>query len=311
MTTMKAVCMHAYGGPEVLKLEEIEMPEPADDEVLVRVRAAGVNPIDYKVRSGAFSEGRPLKEPLVLGRDVAGTVERCGRSVHGFKPGDRIFAMLDGGPGGYAQYVAIKADLCAPEPRGLDHITAAAVPLAGLTAWQGLFDEGHLEAGQRVLVHGGAGGVGHLAIQLARAKGARVSTTVAGEDAEFARSLGADQVVDYQRERFEDKIHDVDLVLDLIAGETQLRSWAVLKEGGALVSTLTQPSQEKAREHHARGSHYRAHPSGSELAGIGRLIDAGKVKPRVTATYPLEQAAAAQERIAHQHVQGKVVLQIA
>jgi NADPH:quinone reductase-like Zn-dependent oxidoreductase len=248
---------------------------------------------------------------MVLGRDVAGTVERCGRAVQGIKPGDRVFALLESGPGGYAEFVTLKASLCVREPRQLDHVAAAAVPLAGITAWQGLFDEGHLEPGQRVLIHGGAGGVGHLAIQLARAKGAKVSTTVAAEDVEFARRLGADQVVDYQHERFEEQVHDVDLVLDLVAGETQLRSWIVLKEGGALISTLTQPSEEKAREHHARGGRYVAHASGPELTEIARLIDSGKVKPAVAATYPLEQAAAAQERIAHEHVQGKVVLQVA
>jgi NADPH:quinone reductase-like Zn-dependent oxidoreductase len=311
MATMKAVCMHTYGGPEVLQLEEVDRPQPADDEVLIRVRAASVNPIDYKMRSGAFSQGKPLKEPLILGKDVAGTIERCGPSVQGFKPGDAVYAMLDTGPGGYAEYVTAEARVCAPEPRKLNHIAAAAVPLAGLTAWQGLFDEGHLEPGQRVLIHGGGGGVGHLAIQLARAKGAKVSTTVAPQDVEFARGLGADQVIDYQHERFEDQVHDVDLVFDLVAGETQLRSWAVLRDGGTLISTLTQPSEQKAREHHARAGRYRAHPDGAELAEIGRLIDQGKVKPRVVATYPLEQAAAAQERIAHQHVQGKVVLQVA
>jgi NADPH:quinone reductase-like Zn-dependent oxidoreductase len=204
----------------------------------------------------------------------------------------------------------IKANICAPEPKRLDHIAAAAVPLAGLTAWQGLFDEGGLTSGQRVLIHGGAGGVGHLAIQFAKARGATVFTTVSSEDVEFARSLGADEVIDYTLERFEEKVRDVDLVFDLVAGETQERSWNVLKDGGALVSTLGQPSEEKAREHHARAKGFRAHPDGRELTDIGRLIDAGKVKPHVAATYPLERAAEAQERIERQHAQGKVVLQV-
>lgn len=310
MPKMKAVCMHSFGGPDVLKLEELEIPQPADDEVLVRVRAASVNPVDYKIRSGSYSGGKPLRDPTVLGRDVAGTVERCGRAVQNLKAGDEIFAMLDGGPGGYAQYVTIKADLCAPSPQHLDPVAAAAVPLAGLTAWQGLFDEGHLQAGQRVLIHGGAGGVGHLAIQFAKARGATVFTTVASEDVDFVRSLGADTAIDYQRERFEDRVRDVDLVFDLIAGETQDRSWTVLKDGGTLISTLSKPSEEKAREHHARATNYRAHPDGGELTEISRLIDSGKVKPHVTATYPLERAAEAQERIERQHVQGKVVLQV-
>jgi NADPH:quinone reductase-like Zn-dependent oxidoreductase len=310
MAKMKAVCMHSFGGPEVLKLEEIEVPEPADDEVLVRVHAASVNPVDYKIRSGAFSSGKVPHDPTVLGADVAGTVEKCGKAVKTPRPGEDVYAMLDGGPGGYAQYVVIKANICAPEPKRLDHTAAAAVPLAGLTAWQGLFDEGGLKSGQHVLIHGGAGGVGHLAIQFAKARGATVATTVSSQDVEFARSLGADEVIDYTRERFEEKVHDVDLVFDLIAGETQERSWAVLKDGGALISTLGQPSEEKAREHHARGKGFRAHPDAKELAAIGRLIDAGKVKPYVTATYPLDRAAEAQERIERHHAQGKVVLQV-
>jgi NADPH:quinone reductase-like Zn-dependent oxidoreductase len=310
MPKMKAVCIRSFGGPEVLKVEEIDVPQPKDDEVLIRVKAASVNPVDYKLRSGVFSGGQTLKQPTVLGRDIAGTIERCGRAVQSLHAGDNVYALLDGGQGGYAQYVTIKASICVPEPRQLDHVAAAAVPLAGLTAWQGLFDEGHLKSGQRVLIHGGAGGVGHLAIQLAKAKGASVATTVASEDVEFARSLGADQVIDYQQERFEDKVRDIDLVLDLVGGETQQRSWAVLKDGGAMISTLAKPSDEKARERHARTSHYRSHPDAGELAEIGKLIDSGKVKPHVAATYPLERAADAQERIARQHVQGKVVLQV-
>lgn len=310
MPKMKAVCIHSFGGPEVLKVEEMEIPQPADDEVLIRVRAASVNPVDYKLRSGAMSPGKPLQKPMVLGRDVAGTIERCGRAVQSLRPGDNVFALLDGGQGSYAQYVTVKASICAREPKQIDHVTAAAVPLAGLTAWQGLFDEGHMQAGQRILVHGGAGGVGHMAVQLAKAKGANVSTTVASEDMDFARSLGADQVIDYKRERFEDKVRDIDLVLDLIGGETQQRSWAVLKDGGTMVSTLTKPSEDKARERHARTSHYRSHPDAGELTEIGKLIESGKVKPRVCATYPLERAAEAQERIERQHVQGKVVLQV-
>jgi NADPH:quinone reductase-like Zn-dependent oxidoreductase len=310
MPKMKAVRIHSFGGPEVLKVEEMEIPQPADDEVLIRVKAASVNPVDYKVRSGALSPGKPLQQPTVLGRDIAGTVERCGRAVQNLRAGESVYALLDGGQGGYAQYVTIKASICAREPKQIDHITAAAVPLAGLTAWQGLFDEGHLQGGQRVLIHGGAGGVGHFAIQLAKAKGASVATTVASEDVDFARSLGADQVIDYERERFEETVHDIDLVLDLIGGETQQRSWAVLKDGGTMISTMTKPSDEKARAHHARAGHYRSHPDAVELNEISKLIEAGKVKPRVAATYPLERAAEAQQRIERQHVQGKVVLQV-
>jgi len=311
MAKMKAVCMRSFGGPEVLKVEEIDIPQPADDEVLVRVHAASVNPIDYKIRSGSYSSSMQPQDCTVLGRDIAGTVERSGRTVQNPLAGENVYAMLDGGPGGYAQYVTIKANICAPEPKQLDHVAAAAVPLAGLTAWQGLFDEGGLQSGQRVLIHGGAGGVGHLAIQFAKVRGATVFTTVSSSDIDFVRSLGADQAIDHIHQRFEDEVSDIDFVFDLIGGETQERSWTVLKDGGTLISTLAKPSAEKAYKHHARANNYRAHPDGSELAEIGRLIDSGKVRPYVTATYPLERAAEAQDRLQRKHTQGKVVLKVA
>lgn len=311
MPTMKAICIRSFGGPEVLELADLERPQPKDDEVLVKVRAASVNPVDYKTRAGSYPRVKRDQLPKVLGRDVAGVVERCGRAVRDFKEGDTVYAMLDGGPGGYAEYVTIKADLCAPKPEQLDYRSAAAVPLAGLTAWQGLFDEGHLLAGQRVLIHGGAGGVGHLAVQFAKAVGATVATTVASQDVEFVKSLGADEVIDYMRERFEEKVHDVDLVLDLVAGDTQERSWAVLKDGGTLISSLAKPSEAKAREHHARATNFVAHPDRAELIEIGRLIDEGKVHPHIAAVFELKDAREAQDQLEHRHAQGKVVLQVA
>jgi len=310
MAKMKAVCIHSFGGPEVLKLESVDVPQPAEDEVLIKVHAASVNPVDYKIRAGQYPPVKEQQLPRVLGRDVSGTIERCGRAVRDLKEGDAVYAMLDSGSGGYAEYVAIKATLCSPKPKNLDYSEAAAIPLAGLTAWQGLFDEGNLHAGQRVLIHGGAGGVGHLAIQFAKAKGAIVCTTVSSHDMDFVRSLGADEVVDYKTERFEDKVHDVDLVFDLVAGDTQERSWAVLKDGGTMISTLAKPSEAKAREHHARATNYVAHPDGAELAEIGSLIDSGQVKPCVLATYPLDHAAQAQQRLEREHPHGKVVLQV-
>jgi len=310
MTTMKAVRIRSFGGPEVLELAEIEKPVPKKDEVLIRVRAASVNPVDYKIRSGAYPVVKEDQLPKVLGRDVAGEIERCGSAVRDFKPGDTVYAMLDGGPGGYAEYVTVRADLVAPKPGQLDYRAAAAVPLAGLTAWQGLFDHGHLQAGQRVLIHGGGGGVGHLAVQFAKARGATVATTVASEDVEFVRHLGADQVIDFTRERFEDEVRDVDLVLDLVAGDTQERSWAVLKDGGTMISSLAKPSEAKAREHHAQASNFVAHADRGELIEIGQLIDEGKVHPHVSAVFELKKAAEAQVQLERHHSQGKVVLQM-
>jgi len=310
MTTMKAVRIRSFGGPEVLEFTEIEKPIPKDEEVLIRVRAASVNPVDYKIRSGKYPPVKQDQLPKVLGRDVAGVIEHCGQAVRDLKEGETVYALLDGGPGGYAEYVTVRADLVAPKPGQIDYRAAAAVPLAGLTAWQGLFDHGHLQPGQRVLIQGGAGGVGHLALQFAKAKGATVATTVATQDVEFVRHLGADQVIDYTRERFEDEVHDVDLVLDLIAGETQERSWAVLKDGGTMISSLARPSAAKAREHQAHAENFVAHPDRAELIEIGRLIDQGRVHPHVSAVFELKQAAEAQAQLEHRHAQGKVVLQM-
>jgi NADPH:quinone reductase-like Zn-dependent oxidoreductase len=310
MAKMKAVRIHSFGGPEVLKVEEIDVPEPGEREVLIKIRAASVNPVDYKIRSGKYPTVKQEQLPKTLGRDIAGTIARCGRAVTEWKEGDEVFALLDGAHGGYAEYVVLTSDLIVRKPRRIDFTAAAAVPLAGITAWQGEFDHGRLQAGQRELIHGGAGGVGHLAIQFAKARGASVFTTVAHDDIEFVRALGADGAVDYKSERFEDKVHDVDLVLDLIGGETQERSWSVLKDGGAIISTLTQPSAERAREHHARAEHYVAKPSQPELTQIGALIDAGKVRPFVQAVYALDEAAEAQRRLESGHVRGKIVLQV-
>lgn len=310
MTMMKAVRIRSFGGPEVLELADVEKPVPHDDEVLIRVRAASINPVDYKIRSGSYPAVKQDQLPKILGRDVAGEVERCGRAVRDFKAGDTVYAMLDSGPGGYAEYVAVRADLVAPKPAQCGYRDAAAVPLAGLTAWQGLFDHGRLRAGQRVLIHGGGGGVGHLAVQFAKAKGATVAATVGPHDVEFVRSLGADPVVDYTRERFEDQVHDVDLVLDLVSGETQERSWAILKDGGTMISSLTQPSEAKAREHHARAERFMAHPDRDELMEIGRLIDEGRVRPHISAVFELKDAREAQVQLEQRQAQGKVVLQM-
>ncbi|MER8430053.1 NADP-dependent oxidoreductase [Mesorhizobium caraganae] len=303
---MKAVRIHAFGGPEVLSVDQIPLPQPLDDEVTLRVRAASVNPIDYKIREG--STGQAL--PVTLGRDVSGVVEMCGTRAHTFKKGDPLFAMLGNDRGGNAEYVVVKATELAAKPERLSHVEAAAVPLAGITAWQGLFDHGGLESGQRLLIHGGGGGVGHLAIQFAKAAGAFVATTVSAEDTVFVRELGADQAVDYKDERFEEVVEEVDVVFDLVAGDTQDRSWKVLKPGGTLVSTLSRPSQEKARLHRARGVSYLAEPNAAQLAQIGRLIDDGKVTPFVQTTYPLAQVAKAEERLENDHVRGKIVLEV-
>jgi len=294
----------------VLSLDEVQFPEPHDDEIVVKVHASSVNPVDYKIRSGQYGGGKD-RLPITLGRDLSGVVETCGTRAHTLKKGDPIYAMLGRDRGAHSEYVVVRALEAAAKPARVDHVHAAAVPLAGLTAWQGLFDHGGLSVGQRVLIHGGAGGVGHFAIQFAKTRGAFVATTASGEDLDFVRELGADQAMDYRSTRFEDIVEKVDLVFDLVAGETQERSWAVVKPGGIIVSTLSEPSQEKARARQARGTNYVAQPNAAQLAEIGRLIDAGKVWPHVDATFRLQDVAAAETQLENGHVRGKVVLEIA
>ena len=308
---MHAVRIHSFGDANVLKMEDIPLPEPKDNEIVVRVMAASVNPVDYKIRSGKYPAVKQDQLPKVLGRDISGVVTRVGDKVRKFKKCDAIYAMLGRDIGGYAEYTLVTEDEAARKPKQLDFVQAAAVPLAALTAWQGLFDHGGLKAGQRVLIHGGAGGVGHFAIQFAKAKGAWVATTVAGQDIDLVRKLGADQPIDYKTGKFEDVLKDIDLVYDLIAGDTQQRSFAVLKEGGTLISTLQNPDQAELARKHARGAHYMAKPDAGELEEIARLIDDGKVKVIVNAIYPLDEAARAHAHMEHDHIAGKVVLQVA
>jgi NADPH:quinone reductase-like Zn-dependent oxidoreductase len=305
---MKAVRIHEFGGPETLRIEDLPIPEPGAGEVRIRVMAAGVNPVDYKIRNGGYVPVDAL--PLTLGREVAGVVDAVGAGVTGIPVGEAVYAMLSRDHGGYVEFVAEKAEHCAHKPLRLDFLQASAVPLAGLTAWQGLFDHGGLKADQRVLIHGAAGGVGHLAVQFAAARGAIVIATCAGKDHAFVKGLGATEVIDYKAQRFEDVVHNVDLVFDLIAGEVQDRSWKVLKDGGALVSTLKAPDKAKAAAKHARAMHYMAQPSGPELAEIARLIDAGQVTPWIDRVYPLSEAAQAEIHLERDHVRGKVVLEV-
>lgn len=305
---MKAIRIHEFGGPDVLRVEDLPMPEPGPGEILIRVRASSVNPVDYKIRNGGYLP--PDRLPLTLGRDVAGVVDRTGPGVERFSQGSAVYAMLGRDKGGYAEFVTAQAKDCAPMPGRLDFVQAAAVPLAALTAWQGLFDHGQLESGQSVLIHGAAGGVGHFAVQFARVRGCFVAVTASAADRDFLRALGADEVIDYKHERFEDRVRKVDLVFDLVAGETQDRSFAVLKPGGALVSTLKEPDQAKAAQLQVRAKHYMAEPNGAELAEIGRQIDLGLVMPQVSRVFPLEQAAQAERELETQHVRGKIVLQV-
>ncbi len=319
--SMKAVRIHKYGGTDVLTYEDAPRPEPKDDEVLIRVHAAGVNPADWQIRSG---KRFVLKEPfsLILGFDVSGVVETVGSSVAHFKVGDEVYGMLRLGKGGtYAEYVTSPATDVAHKPRSLDHIQAAAMPVVALTAWQALFDTAELSAGQRVLIHAAAGGVGHIAAQLAKWKGAHVIGTASGRNEDFLRELGCDEVVDYTTTRFEHVVRDVDVVLDAvvrdadaaidaIAQDTLERSWGILRKNGVLVSICATPLSETAAAHGVRGKYVGAQPNGAQLAEIAKLVDAGHVKPTIATVLPLKEARKAHELSQQGHTRGKIVLRV-
>ena len=247
MESMKAVRIHNYGGPEVLKFEDAPAPQPGPGEVLVRIHAAAVNPVDWKVRAGRLKERIQYPLPLIPGWDFSGVVEATGPGVTRLKKGDEVYARPDiARNGAYAEYIVAKESEVAFKPKSVDHVQAAAIPLAALTAWQALFDTAGLKAGQKVLIHGAAGGVGSFAVQLAKRKGAHVIGTASGRNQSFLRELGVDEAIDYEKTGFEDVVHDVDVVLDTIGGDTQNRSWKVLKKGGILVSIISPPSAEEA-----------------------------------------------------------------
>jgi len=306
---MKAIRIHSLGAPDVLQLEETPRPEPDDNEILIHVKAASVNPVDYKIRSGEFKKGE-IKLPTTLGRDVAGVVESVGRNVSSLKPGDEVYAFLGSKSGGYAQYAVAEQNEVSKKPDTLDFVEAAAVPLAAETAWQALFDHGNLQPGERVLIHGAAGGVGHFAVQFAKAKGATVIATASKEDLHFVDELGADQVIDYKAQAFEKIVHDVDLVVDLVGGETQKKSWAVLKDGGRMVSTLEPPSKEEAARKHAKAVVFMAEAKAEQLEAIARLITDAKVTVVVSKVLPLGEAKEAHEKLENEHSQGKLVLSV-
>jgi len=308
--TATAVRLTRFGDPQVLEVGSVPIPQAVDDEVLVRVRAASVNPVDGKTRSGEFPPVGTSDLPIVLGRDLAGTIEAVGTRAHNMlSVGDRVFAHIGFDRGAQSEYVVVRAVELVAVPEGVGFEEAAGAGLAAMTTWQGLFDHGGLTAGQTVLIHGGAGGVGHLAIQLAKAKGARVVATASAGDLDFVRELGADEAIDHKGERFEDRVREVDVVLDLVGGETGERSLDVLRPGGILVSTLQPPAEDLAREKGVRvAPRWLAEPNAAQLGEIADLIAAGKVRVVVSETYPLAEVAAAHRRLEEGGVRGKVVL---
>ena len=308
---MKAVRIHKYGGPEVLKYEDAPRPKPEKGEVLIRVHAASVNPIDWRVREGHMKELWPHKFPLVIGWDLSGVVEKVASRQSQFKKGDEVYSLPDPTrDGAYAEYIVVRESEIALKPKSLHHIRAAAIPLATLTAWQALFDTAQLQPKQRVLIHGAAGGVGHFAVQLAKWKGAHVIGTASAKNHEMLYELGADELIDYTKQRFEDLGRNIDVVLDSIGGETLERSWQVLKKGGVLVSLVQPPSVSKAKESGVRATMLGALANGQELSEIAKIIDEGKLAPVIDRILPLCEARRAQELSQSRHIRGKIVLRV-
>lgn len=308
---MKAIRIHEFGGPEVLELEDIEIPKPAEDEVLIKVYASSVNPVDQKIFAGEAEAKFPTKFPLTIGWDVSGVIEQAGSKVRNFSIGDQVYGRpFPTTNGAFAEYLVIKADQIALKPRSLDHLNAAAIPLAGLTAWQGLFRFGKLEKDQRVLIHAASGGVGSFAVQFAKWKGAYVIGTGSPENLSFIKQLGADQAIDYKNERFEEKVQDIDLVFDLVGKDTQQRSLEVIKPGGRLITTLKVDFAQQAKEKHIHIEGFTAQSYPEDLEKIAELVDGGFVSPVVSSVLSLEEARKA-EQLNHQgNTRGKIVIKV-
>src|SRR5881396_2847417 len=307
---MRAVVAHEYGAPEVLKLEQVPRPEPKEDEALVRVIASGVNPADPLTLSGKYAKEFGTHLPLIPGYDIAGIVEKTGANITKLKAGDAVYGYPTFG-GGWAQYVTVKEWEVAAKPRCLNFVEAAAVPMGALTAWQSLVDVAKLQPGQTILIHGGSGGVGSFAIQIAKARGAHVIATASTANQDLLKQLGVDVAVDYTKTKFEDVAKDVDAVLDPVGKETLARSYGVVKKGGIVISLVALPDRAELEKHGIHGAAISVHPDAEDLTEIARLIDAGKIKPIVTQVLPLSEAIAAQQQAATHHTRGKVVLRIA
>ena len=331
---MRAFVLTRYGGPDATELRDVPVPRPGAGEILIRVRAAGLNPVDYKTRQGQLRVIRRYPLPAVMGNELAGTVEEVGAGVTRFSAGDRVMARVDKDKlGAFAELASLREELVAKIPAALDFPTAAGLPLAGLTALQGLRDELHLAPGKRVFVSGGAGGVGTFALQIAKWLGASVATTASPRGEALVRRLGADLVIDYTKQRFEDELRDYDGAMDLVGGETLDRSFAVVKPGGTVVSVAGLPEPETARKDLGRGAALAAlfwlaslrirlrakkhgvryrylfmHPSGAELAELGALVDEGKLEVVVDRVFPFDQIAAAFAYLEQGRAKGKVVV---
>ncbi|MEJ7665064.1 MAG: NADP-dependent oxidoreductase [Hymenobacter sp.] len=308
---MKAVRYHQYGGPEVLVMEHVQKPVVGPGQVLVKVKAAGINPIDWKLRAGEMTAIIPVQFPVTVGRDLAGVVEAVAEDVESFRPGDAVYAVMPKEAfGAYAEYALLDQSHVALKPETLDFIQASTIPMSALTAWQSIVDIGELKAGDNILVHGAAGSVGSMAVQIAKALGAQVTGAAFEKDKAFVESLGTDRFVSYDAGPFENVVQDQDIVLDTLAGEIQDRSWSTLKPNGILVTTLVLGDQEKPKQFGVRAANTVSGPSGAQLKQIAQLIDSGKISTRLGLVLSLDEAAKAQELSQSHSIKGKIVLNL-
>jgi NADPH:quinone reductase-like Zn-dependent oxidoreductase len=309
------VIQEEFGGPEVLKIADVPRPEPVPTEVLVRVHAAGVNPVDWKTRNGRGAAAAMGPLPFTIGWDVSGVVEQIGYGVTRFQVGDEVFGMprFPRQAAAYAEYLTSPSRQLTRKPASLSHIEAAAVPLGSLTAWLAIVETARLEAGQRILIHGAAGGVGHLAVQIAKSRGATVIGTAKAAQHDFLRGLGADQLIDYTATRFEDEVADLDVVFDLIGGETSMRSLPTLRRGGLLIvipSGTDQPVLGEAERRGVRATNIMVEPDYPALEQIAALAEAGELRVEIDRVFPLAEAAKAHEHGETRSGRGKIVLSV-
>ncbi len=309
---MKAVQIHGYGDAGVLRYGDVPDPRPNDDDVLIRVIGSSVNPVDWKIRAGHMKEVMPFTMPFTPGWDVSGIVVQTGKSVARFQVGDSVYSRPDiARAGTYAELIAVRESEVAIKPRTISHIGAGTLPLAGITAWEAIVTIGQVGAGQRVLVHAASGGVGSLAVQIAKAKGAFVIGTASAGNRDLVESLGVDEFIDYASQPFEDTAKDIDLVFDTIGGTTQDRSWATLSPGGMLVSITSTPSEEVAREHGARSAFLMIGPNVAALDELTALVELGQLRPIVGAEFALADIQRAHELSETGRARGKIALYVA
>ncbi|HYJ92680.1 MAG TPA: NADP-dependent oxidoreductase [Pyrinomonadaceae bacterium] len=313
VTRTRSARIHGYGGPEVVQVEEAALPNPQAGEVLIRISAAGVNPIDWKLRSGHVQKAMPLPMPSTLGGDFSGVVEAVGADVNNLKQGDEVYGqagVLNGGTGTFAEFCVAKAGTIAPKPKALDHLEAGALPLVGVSAVQTLTEHMKLQSGEKILIHGGAGGIGSIAVQIAKKIGAHVVTTAAAEDIDYVKSLGADEVIDYKSRKFEDATSDLDGVFDTVGGDAYRRSFAVLKRGGRIVSMLEKPDEALMKEHGVEAISQFTKVNTEHLTKLTEFIEQGAVGVHIDKTFPLDQAADALAFLEKESPRGKVVIQV-